>query len=109
MFKKIDGQVPETFSTNIAENHQQLPPTGKDQNEAKLTEAEQNNRLATHKSTGPRSKIGKKTSSQNATKFGIFSKSTLLKGESRSQYDSLREKLWESKQPGDGTRNSYWK
>jgi hypothetical protein len=51
--------------------------------------------------TGPRTVIGKKRSSQNATKFGIFSKVTLLEGESRADYESLRKGLWKSKQPGD--------
>jgi hypothetical protein len=59
--------------------------------------AEKSNR----KSTVPRTEGGKKRSGRNATKFGIFSKETLLQGESRSECDTLREGLWESKQPGN--------
>jgi hypothetical protein len=49
--------------------------------------------------TGPRSEAGKQRSSQNAIKSGIFSQATLVKGESRSDYQSLLEGLWESLQP----------
>jgi hypothetical protein len=51
------------------------------------------------KATGPRSEIGKKRSSRNATKFGIFSRATLLESESRAEYEALRAGLWKSKQP----------
>jgi hypothetical protein len=49
--------------------------------------------------TGPRTENGKKRSSRNATKFGIFSRETLLDGESRAEYESLRDGLWRSKRP----------
>ena len=49
--------------------------------------------------TGPRTEIGKQRSSKNAIKFGIFSKATLLKGESASQYRELLEGLWKTWQP----------
>jgi hypothetical protein len=51
------------------------------------------------KSTGPRTAPGKKRSSQNALKSGIFSRATLLKGESPSDYQSLLEGLWETMEP----------
>jgi hypothetical protein len=51
--------------------------------------------------TGPRTEVGKRWSSRNATKFGIFSKATLLEGESRADYESLRKAFWKSKSPGD--------
>jgi hypothetical protein len=51
--------------------------------------------------TGPRTVVGKRRSSRNATKFGIFSKSTLLEGESRADYESLRQAFWKSKPPRD--------
>jgi hypothetical protein len=51
------------------------------------------------RSTGPRTEPGKKRSSQNALKAGIFSRVILLKGESRSEYQSLLEGLWKSLQP----------
>jgi hypothetical protein len=50
-------------------------------------------------SSGPRSKSGKKRSSQNAIKFGIFSRATLLSGESRSEYEALLDGLWKSWEP----------
>jgi hypothetical protein len=48
---------------------------------------------------GPRTEGGKMRSSRNALKSGIFSRSTLLKGEPRSDYQSLLEGLWEARQP----------
>jgi hypothetical protein len=51
--------------------------------------------------TGPRTEVGKSGSSRNATKFGIFSKATLLEGESRADYESLRKAFWKAKPPGD--------
>ncbi|MGA7792675.1 MAG: hypothetical protein WCA19_06505 [Candidatus Acidiferrales bacterium] len=51
--------------------------------------------------TGPRTESGKRRASQNATKWGIFSRATLLKDESREEYESLRAGLWKSKQPGN--------
>ena len=51
--------------------------------------------------TGPRTEVGKRRSSRNATKFGIFSKATLLEGESRAEYESLRKAFWKSKPPRD--------
>lgn len=52
-------------------------------------------------STGPRTAVGKRRSSRNATKFGIFSRATLLEGESRADYESLRQAFWKSKPPRD--------
>jgi len=52
--------------------------------------------------SGPRSEAGKKRSSGNAMKFGIFSQVILIKGESRSVYESLLAGLWEEFQP-EGT------
>ena len=50
-------------------------------------------------STGPRSDGGKQRSSQNAIKYGVFSKATLLKGESHSRYESILNGLWDTLQP----------
>jgi hypothetical protein len=41
------------------------------------------------KATGPRTESGKMRSSRNSIKAGIFSQSTLLDGESRSEYQML--------------------
>jgi hypothetical protein len=51
--------------------------------------------------TGPRTEVGKKRSSKNATKSGIFSRLALLEGESRSELQSMREGLRNALQPGD--------
>jgi hypothetical protein len=49
--------------------------------------------------TGPRTECGKKLSSRNAIKFGIFSSAALLKGESRAEYERLWEGLRKSLKP----------
>jgi hypothetical protein len=48
---------------------------------------------------GPRTDAGKRQSSRNALKAGIFSRATLLKGEPRSVFQSLLGGLWEALQP----------
>jgi len=53
----------------------------------------------THKATGPRTPAGKERSKRNALKHGIFSKVALLKGESRSQYNSLLNGLQDDIRP----------
>lgn len=65
------------------------------------TPQRKNEQLPRRGPTGPRTELGKRRSSQNAIKSGIFSKATLLKGESRAEYESLRESLWKSRPPGD--------
>jgi hypothetical protein len=59
------------------------------------------NLAANRNSTGPQTKSGKQRSSKNATKSGIFSRATLMEGESLEEYEFLRAGLWKSKQPGD--------
>lgn len=49
--------------------------------------------------TGPRTEPSRQCSSLNALKHGIFSEATLLKGESRAQFDRLRTQLWEALRP----------
>jgi|SRR5665213_3301903 len=102
MLKKNEGQAPEIFPTNIEENHPQLHPTEEDQtSESKSTENEQIGQPVIRKSTGPITEFGKQRSSKNAIKSGIFSRATLIKGESRAEFQSMRAKLWKGKQPGD--------
>jgi hypothetical protein len=55
-----------------------------------------------HKSTGPRTPQGKERSKHNALKHGIFSRVAVLKGEPRSEFDSLLSGLWEDLWP-EGT------
>jgi hypothetical protein len=52
-----------------------------------------------HRATGPRTAAGKRRSSRNAVKHGIFSKAILMDGESRRQYEALLEGFREQFQP----------
>lgn len=100
MSGEIDGKDRETSRVNNAENQSQAHPADENQDPAvKPTEAEQIERPAIRRSTGPRTPQGKARSKQNALSHGIFSKVTLLKGESRADFQSLRRGLWESLQP----------
>lgn len=49
--------------------------------------------------TGPRTPQGKKRSSRNALKHGIFSKEAVIEGEPRREFDSLLKGLQETLQP----------
>lgn len=49
--------------------------------------------------TGPRTELGKQRASHNATKYGIFSKVIVLKGESSIEYEELLVGLVEALQP----------
>ena len=60
-------------------------PEAKRSSTPKLAKAERIDQPPIHKSTGPATEAGKKRSSQNALKSGIFSRVILLKGESRSE------------------------
>jgi len=55
--------------------------------------------LADGKATGPRTEQGKKRSSRNATKHGVFSDVVVLKGESKAEYEELLTGLRESHRP----------
>jgi hypothetical protein len=55
--------------------------------------------LADGKATGPRTEQGKKRSSRNARKHGVFSEVIVLKGESKAEYEELLTGLRESHQP----------
>ncbi len=57
--------------------------------------------------TGPRTIHGKRTSSHNATKHGIFSRATLIKGESREEFDELLDGLRRSIPRGSELENIY--
>jgi hypothetical protein len=92
--RKTQRQGPEAFPSNTS-GTEPPPPSGT---------AKQNNHLQTNMgsnraATGPRTELGKSRSSKNAVKFGILSKATLLKGESRAEYNSLLVGLWETYQP----------
>jgi hypothetical protein len=52
-------------------------------------------------STGPRTEIGKATSSQNALKHGLTAKTILLPGEDEAAYRKLCDGMFESFAPAD--------
>ena len=91
MRKKIQRQEPYGFSSSTTGNGSQPLSPEKEQGAQSQT-----SRAA---ATGPRTEHGKRRSSQNALKYGIFSRATLLKGESRSEYQSLLEELREALHP----------
>jgi hypothetical protein len=55
--------------------------------------------MPARQAAGPRTELGKRRSSRNAIRHGIFSEGILLKSESRPQLDSLRTKLCEALLP----------
>jgi len=81
----------------------------------KKQEPNQTEQLATHeastarvpKSGGPRTPKGKQISSQNSLKHGVFSQVALLKGESRTKFDSLLSGLRNDYKP-EGTREELF-
>jgi hypothetical protein len=96
MARKVEPQEPGASKIGTTGNESQ-PPSSK-QGQATRSRT---NLAAVRNATGPRTEIGKRRSSQNAVKSGIFFRATLLEGESRAEYESLRKGLWNSKQPGD--------
>jgi hypothetical protein len=57
------------------------------------------NRKNAQRSTGPRTPGGKLKSSANALKFGCYAKLVVLPGEDQSEYDALRQQLWDYLEP----------
>lgn len=86
---KGDGM--ESRNENARNKHQQGSPRSEKSRD--LTEASRT------KSTGPRTVLGKRTSSRNAIKHGFFSRVFLLKNESRTEYQFLISALREAFQP----------
>jgi hypothetical protein len=68
-------------------------------------------------SQGPTSAKGKEHSRLNALKHGLFSRQTVIPGESQADFNELRDALWEQFYPRDATSallvdevaNSYWR
>jgi len=68
-------------------------------------------------SQGPKSAKGKEHSRLNALKHGLFSRQTVIPGESHASFNELRDALWEQFDPRDATTamlveevlNSYWR
>lgn len=63
------------------------------------TVSQPNSPTIIRKSSGPRTAAGKQRSKYNARKHGIFSQETVLKGESRPQYESVLAGLLDDFQP----------
>ncbi len=91
MHEIVQHQQSEQFHSNTQEDGSQ--PASRDEEQSHQS---QRNRTG---ATGPRTELGKRRSSQNALKSGIFSQATLLKDEPRAEYQSLLGGLWESLQP----------
>ena len=51
------------------------------------------------KSTGPKTKLGKKRASINAVKLGLYAKSRILPGEDRDAYRELAERVYDELEP----------
>ena len=76
---------------------EQQPP---DDNSSKdVSTNEPTTQSSARMSTGPRTANGKAISSKNALRHGIFSNAILLRSESRSEYDSLLNGLYEYFKP----------
>jgi hypothetical protein len=65
------------------------------------------NRQNAQASTGPRTDEGKAHSSQNAAKFGLFSKSNFVLSGERDEYDELYQSLWERLRPLDVLEGAF--
>src|ERR1700738_1478857 len=59
------------------------------------------------KATGPRTAQGKERSSHNAITHGIFSQAVVVKGESRADFDTLLNALYEDRQPEGATEEIF--
>jgi hypothetical protein len=57
------------------------------------------NRLNALKSTGPRSELGKRRSSQNATTHGFYSQVSVIRGESESEFVEFQDAMMSSLAP----------
>ena len=57
--------------------------------------------MCAKKSTGPTSEAGKKITSQNALKTGVYSKSLILPGEDENEFKQLVEQFMQDFQPAD--------
>jgi hypothetical protein len=70
-----------------------------DQTSEIMPSTEAPHRNSIRRGTGPRTLVGKQRSKHNATKHGIFSSVAVLKSESRTEYESLLNGLWETLLP----------
>jgi hypothetical protein len=66
---------------------------------SRLTDHKTSSSSWARRPTGPRTTAGKQKTRYNAIKHGIFSQAVVLKGESRSKYESLLAALLEHHQP----------
>jgi hypothetical protein len=59
------------------------------------------NRANAQKSTGPRTPEGKRASSANATKSGIYAKATLIRGEDPAEFETFRAEHYDQFAPAN--------
>jgi len=88
MTKKIQSQESEVVPINTTGNGLHRASQAEKQGERSRA-----NQETSHKATGPRTELGKKRSSKNAIKHGVFSKETLVKGESPTEYQRMLGEL----------------
>lgn len=100
MAEIIQPREPEAVPANNEGNASQSQPREADQG---LVATPINDKVSgqptNRRATGPRTELGKTRSSRNAIKSGIFSRATLLEGESGSEYQSLLDGLWKALGP----------
>jgi hypothetical protein len=95
---KIQGQESEAVPPHTPGNGSQSREA-EQRSVAKPIKAKLSGQPSIRKGTGPRTAQGKKRSSLNALKRGLFSKVILLDGESRAEYSSLLNGLRDDWQP----------
>jgi hypothetical protein len=80
------------FNTALTPVPQDLPPNGQ-RPDMKSPDESGGSLPVPRRATGPRTRAGKERSKQNAQKHGIFSKTILLRGESRREFETVRDGL----------------
>lgn len=83
---------------SLADGSGQSPRTSRSTRKA-VASRRQNAIAIAPTATGPRTATGKRRSSRNALKHGIFSRELLVEGESRRQFDSILKGFTEQLQP----------
>jgi hypothetical protein len=101
--KRPKSSIP-TFNLNLKSTNdsslppaaaQEHPPTWKTTNESPQAIVP----TRRQRGGGPRTKLGKQRSKQNATKYGIYSQVVLLRGEPRIEFDDLLKGLRDDYKP----------
>jgi hypothetical protein len=99
---KSEGEILASASTNLTPTQDGAPVPLREDKQSIVPEAVKAGRdvrSPKRGSTGPRSEAGKRRSSRNAFKHGIFAKAVVIPGESSAKYRSLLENLRDERQP----------